>query len=105
MLSTRAGGLGINLATADVVVLFDSDWNPQVDLQAQVLLAYVCTTTKWCAVSVHSGITHFLYMFTLSFYTRPNLFQGLFLTEFGVHVCMYGMYTHVWYACTVSVLL
>lgn len=36
MLSTRAGGLGINLATADVVVLFDSDWNPQVDLQAQV---------------------------------------------------------------------
>lgn len=35
MLSTRAGGLGINLATADVVVLYDSDWNPQVDLQAQ----------------------------------------------------------------------
>lgn len=34
MLSTRAGGLGINLATADVVVLYDSDWNPQVDLQA-----------------------------------------------------------------------
>ena len=35
MLSTRAGGLGINLATADVVILYDSDWNPQVDLQAQ----------------------------------------------------------------------
>ncbi|KAL1273965.1 hypothetical protein QQF64_026779 [Cirrhinus molitorella] len=34
MLSTRAGGLGINLATADVVILYDSDWNPQVDLQA-----------------------------------------------------------------------
>lgn len=34
MLSTRAGGLGINLATADVVVLYDSDWNPQMDLQA-----------------------------------------------------------------------
>ncbi|KAL3320968.1 SWI/SNF- matrix-associated actin-dependent regulator of chromatin subfamily A member 5 [Cichlidogyrus casuarinus] len=34
MLSTRAGGLGINLATADVVILYDSDWNPQNDLQA-----------------------------------------------------------------------
>uniref|UniRef100_A0A0D9WEC8 Helicase C-terminal domain-containing protein n=1 Tax=Leersia perrieri TaxID=77586 RepID=A0A0D9WEC8_9ORYZ len=35
LLSTSAGGLGINLATADVVILYDSDWNPQVDLQAQ----------------------------------------------------------------------
>jgi SWI/SNF-related matrix-associated actin-dependent regulator of chromatin subfamily A member 5 len=53
MLTTRAGGLGkadimcrilytsdiligINLATADVVIIYDSDWNPQVDLQAMV---------------------------------------------------------------------
>ena len=34
LLSTRAGGQGINLTTADTVVLYDSDWNPQVDLQA-----------------------------------------------------------------------
>lgn len=35
LLTTRAGGLGINLSTADIVIMYDSDWNPQIDLQAQ----------------------------------------------------------------------
>uniref|UniRef100_A0A671LEZ5 Chromodomain-helicase-DNA-binding protein 8 n=1 Tax=Sinocyclocheilus anshuiensis TaxID=1608454 RepID=A0A671LEZ5_9TELE len=35
LLCTRAGGLGINLTAADTCVIFDSDWNPQNDLQAQ----------------------------------------------------------------------
>jgi hypothetical protein len=35
LLSTRAGGVGLNLQAADIVVLVDGDWNPQMDLQAR----------------------------------------------------------------------
>ena len=35
LLGTRAGGVGINLTAADTVIIYDPDWNPQNDIQAQ----------------------------------------------------------------------
>eukprot|EP01047_Picozoa_sp_COSAG01_P019637 COSAG01_NODE_1097_length_11708_cov_5.617743_6_plen_121_part_00 len=46
LLSTRAGGLGVNLQTADTAILFDSDWNPQVDLQAMARVHRIGQTKK-----------------------------------------------------------
>ncbi|XP_011622141.1 CHD3-type chromatin-remodeling factor PICKLE isoform X2 [Amborella trichopoda] len=46
LLSTRAGGLGINLATADTVILYDSDWNPHADLQAMARAHRLGQTNK-----------------------------------------------------------
>lgn len=54
VLSTRAGGLGLNLATADTVVLFDSDWNPMMDAQAQVcVVGWVQVGSDWVGFGLY----------------------------------------------------
>ncbi|XP_062465086.1 chromodomain-helicase-DNA-binding protein 8-like [Pezoporus occidentalis] len=58
LLCTRAGGLGINLTAADTCIIFDSDWNPQNDLQAQAR----CHRIGQCkAVKVYRLITRSSY--------------------------------------------
>ncbi len=48
LLSTRAGGLGINLATADTVIIFDSDWNPQARARLFPLHLFIgCLAMDW----------------------------------------------------------
>lgn len=55
LLSTRAGGLGLNITQADTVIFFDSDWNPQCDIQAQDR----CVVYEFGAACVYCLVLHY----------------------------------------------
>ena len=72
LLSTRAGGLGINLTSAQVVIIFDSDWNPQNDVQATARAHRIGQTAE---VMVYRLITARTYEATM--FERASLKLGL----------------------------
>jgi ATP-dependent DNA helicase len=55
LLSTRAGGLGINLTAADTCIIYDSDWNPQQDLQVTGRSVTASVTPVICVSSDYSA--------------------------------------------------
>jgi superfamily II DNA or RNA helicase len=72
LLCTRAGGVGINLTAADTCVIFDSDWNPQNDIQAQARCHRIGQDK---AVSVYRLITRGTY--ELEMFERASKKLGL----------------------------
>lgn len=63
LLSTRAGGLGLNLTSADIVIIFDSDWNPQNDLQAMARAHRIGQTRKVQIFRLLTAKTYEMHMF------------------------------------------
>lgn len=66
LLSTRAGGVGINLTSADTCIIFDSDWNPQNDLQAQARCHRIGQTKSVKVYRLLSRKTYEMQMFHMS---------------------------------------
>jgi len=66
LLSTRAGGVGINLTAADTCIIFDSDWNPQNDLQAQARCHRIGQTKNVKVYRLLSRKTYEMQMFHMS---------------------------------------
>ena len=72
LICTRAGGVGINLTAADTVIIYDSDWNPQNDIQAQARCHRIGQDK---AVKVYRLITSHTY--EMGMFQKANLKLGL----------------------------
>ena len=66
LLSTRAGGVGITLTAADTCIIFDSDWNPQNDLQAQARCHRIGQTKSVKVYRLLTRKTYEMQMFHMS---------------------------------------
>jgi hypothetical protein len=87
LLCTRAGGLGINLTAADTVIIYDSDWNPQNDIQAQARCHRIGQTQ---AVKVYRLITRNTYEMEMFRKVREQPCGTCVWAYERVGVCMRG---------------
>jgi len=67
ILSTRSGGLGVNLTGADTVIFYDSDWNPSMDAQAQDRCHRI-GQTRDVHIYRYDHLIHLLTLFSPSFF-------------------------------------
>lgn len=72
LLSTRAGGLGINLTAADTVIFYESDWNPTLDLQAMDRAHRLGQTKDVSSISLSPPSSSWAYLLSLIFWDLSN---------------------------------
>ena len=85
LLSTRAGGQGINLATADTVIIYDSDWNPHNDIQALGRAHRIGQQNK---VMVRDCPEFYDFPFSFKFTLNPLMKLDVPLEFFFIGVCV-----------------
>ena len=76
-MSTRAGGLGVNLATADTVIIFDSDWNPQNDLQAQARAHRIGQKNQVCQILLNLNCMNYQRVIQVVFFRKSRKYDNL----------------------------
>jgi len=76
----RAGGLGINLATADTVIIYDSDWNPHNDIQAFSRAHRIGQANKVTICLVHK-------IFSFNFNTFMIIYSNSYFLGYDISFC------------------